>query len=202
MSAPLLPQLKASPLLPELLQEAQAALLREQSLRQKFYLEVTPEHKWEFINGEVILHSPALHRHPVTTQRTYDLMSAYARIHKCGQVLVEKAMTCFPGNDYEPDIIFFGLTKSALISPDTLKFPIPDLIVEVISPATEARDRGVKLTDYASHGVAEYWIIDPVAETVELHRHAGDSYGAARQQSDGMVSSAVIPGFEIPVRNF
>lgn len=170
MSAALLDRLKASPLLPELLQEAQAVLLREDSLRQKFYHDITPEHKWEFINGEVILHSPALHRHLVTTQRTYDLMRAFTRIHGCGQVLVGKAMTCFPRNDYEPDIVFFGLAKSSLISPDTLKFPVPDLIVEVLSPTTEVRDRGVKFTGYASHGVGEYWIIDPLAETVELSR--------------------------------
>jgi hypothetical protein len=47
--------MKASPLLPEIVQEAQAELLRERALREKFYNDITPEHKWEFINGKVIL---------------------------------------------------------------------------------------------------------------------------------------------------
>jgi Uma2 family endonuclease len=96
--------------------------------------------------------------------------------------------------------MFFGTAKLGLITPDTLRFPIPDLIVEVLSPSTEKRDRGIKFTDYALHGVREYWIIDPVAETVEPHRLEGDAYPPAVAQKDGLLDSQVIAGFEIPVR--
>ena len=127
-------------------------------------------------------------------------MDGYARVHQLGEVHIEKAMTCFPRNDYEPDIMFFGTAKLGLISPDTLRFPIPDLIVEVLSPSTEKRDRGIKFTDYALHGVKEYWIVDAVAETVELHCLAGDSYPSVPAQNDGVLSSNVIAGLELPVR--
>jgi Uma2 family endonuclease len=110
-------------------------------------------------------------------------------------------MTSFPRNDYEPDICFFGLAKSALIDPDTLRFPVPDLIVEVLSPFTEQRDRGVMFADYASHGVGEYWVVDPVAQTVELYRLQADTYPAAQAQTDGVLCSQVIPGFEVSVRS-
>ena len=46
----------------------------------------------------------------------------------------------------------------------------PDLVVEILSPATAERDRGYKRVLYARHGVAEYWLIDPAAETVWIHR--------------------------------
>jgi Uma2 family endonuclease len=200
MSASLIEQLKASPLLPEIIQEGQAELRREHALRVKFYNDITPEHKWEFINGEVIMHSPALNRHLLATQRLFQAMSMHCLVQRCGQVRVEKAMTSFPRNDYEPDICFFGIAKTGLITPDTLRFPIPDLIVEVLSPSTEARDRGIKFTDYASHGVREYWIIDTVAETVELYRLSGTSYPPVEKQSEGMLRSDAMPGFEIPVR--
>ncbi len=190
-----------SPDLPEILGEAQRALVAEQKLRRKFYKDITPEHKWEFIQGEVILHSPALHRHLVATQHFYNLLHAHVVARECGQVLLEKAMTCFPRNDYEPDVCYFGATKSVLIQPDTLKFPIPDLIVEVLSKSTEKRDRGIKFKDYALHGVAEYWIIDPKAETVELYRLAGEAYPPAKKQSKGQLRSTVVPGFEIALRS-
>jgi Uma2 family endonuclease len=199
MNSPIFAAMMDSPVLPELIQEAQRAFAREQKLRQKFYEDITPEYKWEFIQGEVIMHSPALDRHLLATLRLYKLLDAYAITRKCGKVRVEKAMCCFPRNDYEPDVVFFGSAKAALIDPDTLKFPIPDLIVEVLSPSTEARDRGVKFEDYALHGVAEYWIIDTVAETVELYRLAGEAYSPAPAQSDGLLTSDVVPGFEIPV---
>lgn len=189
-----------SPVLPEILEQAQRAFVKEQKLRQKFYNDITPELKWEFIQGEVIMHSPALNRHMAATQRLYDLMSAYTRTKDLGLVRIEKALCVFPRNDYVPDIAFFGTAKAALTDADTLKFPIPDLVVEVLSPSTEARDRGIKFLDYALHGVGEYWIIDPVAETVELHRLSGDIYPPVPPQSDGPLSSDVIAGFEVPVR--
>jgi Uma2 family endonuclease len=166
----------------------------------KFYNDITPEHKWEFINGEVIMHSPAINRHLMATKRLFALMDAHCLKKGCGEMHVEKAMTSFPRNDYEPDICFFGIAKASLIAPDTLKFPIPDLIVEVLSPSTEARDRGIKFADYASHGVREYWIIDTITESVELYRLADMAYPPVEPAKDGLLSSDAIPGFEVPVR--
>ncbi len=200
MKSAVLDSLLDSPALPELIEEARRALGKEQRLRRKFYEDITPEHKWEFIQGQIIMHSPALHRHLQATKRLFNLMDAYVRVHDLGIVHIEKALCVFPRNDYEPDIAFFGATKAAQADADTLKFPVPDLAVEVLSPATEARDRGVKFIDYALHGVGEYWIIDPDAETVELHRLEGDAYPKVPPLADGLLSSDVIPGFEVPVR--
>jgi len=200
MNSPILDRLLAAPNLPELIEEARRAWAREQKLRKKFYDEITPEHKWEFIQGEVVMHSPALDRHLVASQRIYDLFSAYARVHQAGIVRHEKAMTTFPRNDYEPDVMFFGTAKAALVGPETLKFPVPDLAVEVLSPSTEHRDRGVKFTDYALHGVGEYWIVDTVTESVEAHRIQGEAYPPAERQTEGMIESDVLPGFEMPVK--
>lgn len=200
MSATLLEHLLQCPTLPELMDDLHAVLAKEHALRQKFYHDITPEHKWEFINGEVILHSPALCRHMLAVQRLYNVMNAHCMVTKAGQMHVEKAMCSFPRNDYEPDIIFFGHGKSQLIGPDTLKFPVPDLIVEVVSPSTERRDRGVKFADYAAHGVREYWIVDPVDETVELHRLLDGAYAAAERQQAGDLASEVMAGLIIPVR--
>ena len=201
MNSAVFDALMDSPVLPEILEKAQRALIKEQKLRQNFYDDITPELKWEFIQGEVIMHSPALHRHLQATKRLFSLMDAHVRVNNLGIVHIEKALCVFPRNDYQPDIAFFGTAKAALTDADTLKFPIPDLIVEVLSPSTEARDRGVKFLDYALHGVGEYWIIDPVAETVELHRLSGDIYPPVPPQAEGLLSSDILAGFEIPVRS-
>ena len=37
------------------------------------------------------------------------------------------------------------------------------------SPGTEERDRGYKKALYARYGVKECWIVDPVAQTIEVH---------------------------------
>ena len=81
-----------------------------------------------------------------------------------------------------------------------MRFPAPDFVVEVLSVSTAAIDRGVKFEDYAAHGVSEYWIIDPDAETVEQHRLAGDRYELAIKAQTGELRSVAVPGFVIPVR--
>ena len=189
-----------SPRLPEILEELHKAWLNEKALRRKFYEDITPEHKWEFINGEVIMHSPALNRHLIATQNIFTLLDVYARVNSCGIVRIEKALCVFPRNDYEPDVVFFGLAKAALIEANTLKFPAPDLIVEVLSPSTTKRDRGIKFVDYAAHGVGEYWIVDTVKETVELYRLQGHEYPPAKAQKEGILASRVIAGLEMEVR--
>ena len=123
MSDAILESMLQSPMLPELIEQAQRAFAREQKLRRKFYADITPEHKWEFIQGEVIMHSPEQNRHLAASQRIYGVLSGFTRVQRLGLVRHEKAMTCFPRNDYEPDVIFFGPAKAAMIDPDTLKFP-------------------------------------------------------------------------------
>ncbi|MBE5972495.1 MAG: Uma2 family endonuclease [Lachnoclostridium sp.] len=45
----------------------------------------------------------------------------------------------------------------------------PDLIIEVTSKSTKKRDYGIKLLKYRTAGVKEYWIVDPMRETVMVH---------------------------------
>ena len=45
----------------------------------------------------------------------------------------------------------------------------PDLIIEVLSPATASDDRGLKYDLYEKNGVREYWLVDPDAHYVEVY---------------------------------
>ncbi|MCL6517782.1 MAG: Uma2 family endonuclease [Alicyclobacillus sp.] len=53
----------------------------------------------------------------------------------------------------------------------------PDLVVEVLSPVTAAKDRKVKLRRYQRAGVREYWIVDPTHKTVEVYRLEENVFG-------------------------
>ena len=81
-----------------------------------------------------------------------------------------------------------------------MKFPAPDFIVEVLSGSTAKHDRETKFQDYAAHGVAEYWIVDPDKETIEQFVLQTGEYELLLKTKDGAISSFVLPEFSIPVR--
>lgn len=201
-------ELLARPDLPQIMADLNAHLQVEAERRARFRAEITPEMKGEFINGAVIMHSPAKVRHLQVTIWLATLLQVHAQRHRLGRVFVEKAMIEATRNDYEPDVVFFGQTRADALASDELLLPMPDFIVEVLSPPTEARDRGIKFRDYAAHGVCEYWIVDAEAETVETF---GPIPGARDYQATGRfsnhpggvetrLSSAVVLGFSMPVR--
>lgn len=188
-----------SPQLPNLVDRLTQQLQNERLARHQFYEDMTPDQKIEFIDGEVILHSPARNRHLDVTMLTAKLLHTFVALHRLGTVKSEKCLCVFPRNDYEPDIVFFGPEKVASLTPDTMKFPVPDLAVEVLSSSTEDRDRGVKFEDFAINGVGEYWIIDAVTQTVEQYVLVDAEYELRVKSSSGRLCSLMIAGLEFEI---
>ena len=197
----ILEPLVSSPRLNLYLKQLQDIVNEENMKRQRFYEDIREDQKAEFINGEVILHSPVKIEHNNASVLLCTLLKTYISLHRLGFVGHEKILTCFSRNDYEPDVCFFSRAKSDLFTKGQMKFPPPDFIAEVISPSTENTDRTDKFTDYAAHGVGEYWIIDPAGETIEKYvLKSGGHYELSLKVRTGEINSDVIPGFKIPVR--
>ena len=195
-------ELLASPTLPETVARLNSALADERQRRAKFYDEITPDMKAEFINGEIIMHSPATDEHTQFRGFIEKLLSTYVDVHELGIVRAEKALCVFPRNDYEPDIVFFCSEKAAKIRGKTLKFPVPDFVCEVLSDSTAKRDRGVKFQDYEAHGVREYWIVNPDRRELEQYVLERGRYVLRMKSRTGEVTSAAIKGFRAPLAAF
>ncbi len=193
-------QLIHSPRLPLHVQELQSLLREERAKRERFYEEMSEGQKVEFINGEIILQTPAKKRHTATSRNLLTLLDTYVSKHSLGFVGHEKVLITLTRNDYEPDIVYFGSEKAQSLTPDQMKFPAPDLIIEVLSPSTEEIDRGIKFVDYAAHGVAEYWIVDPWTEMIEQYVLDDEVYQLRLKTDTGTIRSPVLEDFAIPVR--
>ncbi len=84
--------------------------------------------------------------------------------------------------------------KRAIILRD---MPPPALVIEVVSPGAENRDRDYryKRTEYAARGISEYWIVDPEMQKITLCLWVNGQYEDTIYTSDMTISSTVIPGF-------
>jgi Uma2 family endonuclease len=73
-----------------------------------------------------------------------------------------------------------------------------DLVMEVVSddPKDRERDYRLKLSDYAEAKVAEYWIVDPPRQVVQVHRLQDGAYAFAAGQA---ATSALLEGFAMDV---
>jgi Uma2 family endonuclease len=177
-----------------------SALEAEQKKRRHFYEIVDENKKMEFINGEIVLHSPVKLQHNSATKLLCGLLNAFVIKNDLGFVGVEKIMISLTRNDYEPDVCFLGKEKSKKFTKKQMRFPAPDLVIEVLSDSTEKADREIKFQDYAAHGIEEYWIVDAGKETIEQYFLQNEQYELLLKSNSGDINSEVLPDFKIPVR--
>jgi Uma2 family endonuclease len=75
----------------------------------------------------------------------------------------------------------------------------PDLAVEIVSESTRRRDEITKRHLYERHGVAEYWIVDPVIDAVKIYRLGSDGrysrVGELTLEAEDVLESPLFPGF-------
>ena len=75
-----------------------------------------------------------------------------------------------------------------------------DLVVEIVSPDSPKRDTEEKPRDYAEAGIPEYWIVNPLDETITVLTLDGDAYtehGVFRRGESA--PSALLNGFAVQV---
>ncbi len=79
----------------------------------------------------------------------------------------------------------------------TDQMPAPILVVEVVSPSQENRDRDYrhKRTEYAARGIQEYWIIDPELQQVTLCVWVNGQYEDRVYTGAMKIVSTVVDGF-------
>lgn len=97
-----------------------------------------------------------------------------------------------------PDVQFYRPDNLAKRDPTGLTEGRPDLVVEVVSESSIRHDRVFKLGCYLDREIPEYWIIDPVHETVEQLILANGRYTIATSLAgDALFRPDTFPGLEI-----
>jgi Uma2 family endonuclease len=161
------------------------------------FLAWADEDTWaEWVNGEVIILTPASNRHQLLVGFLMNLFQHFVEAHQLGLVLTApfqmKIGPELPGR--EPDILFIARQHLDRLKSTYLDGPA-DLVVEIISRDSRARDRGEKFYEYEQGGVREYWLLDYLRRQAEFYRLGPDGiYRAVPLGADGIYRSAVLDG--------
>jgi Uma2 family endonuclease len=163
------------------------------------------EDTWaEWVNGEILMMTPASNRHQLLVDFLAIVLRIYVEVHALGIVLSApfqmKTGPDLPGR--EPDLLFIAGEHLNRLRETYLDGPA-DLAIEVTSPESRLRDRGEKFAEYEVGGVREYWIIDPEARRADFYRlDAEGRYQRFSADTGGVYRSQVIPDLWVRVSWF
>jgi len=176
-------------------------LVKTYSLEEFWALADPPDHsKLELIAGVLYMSPPPECTHDNIVGRLTLLLAAeMVRLGIKGRLLSPRAAIWTSDRTYlEPDL--FYLSKETEAHLDRERRTTADLVIEVISPGSAIYDRNTKADTYAAIGVKEIWLVDEVAETVEVRILEGHRYGEGRTFVKGeSLNCTVIGGLFIHV---
>ena len=168
----------------------------ETKLTYADYLETSDDERYELLNGELILSPSPKEIHQYISSILHIMIGTFVRERSLGKVYFSPFdVVLSDTNVVQPDILFISNERADIVTPDNVQ-GAPDLVVEILSPATAERDRTVKLDLYALHGVKEYWIVDPDARTITVLLRGEGSFEVGGIYGEGQtLRSPTLAGF-------
>lgn len=153
----------------------------------------------EIIDGEFYVTPSPVNYHQKILLNLSFMFCKFLETHPFGEVRFAPLDVILSEYDVlEPDLLYISNEHKDYLQ-DWVR-GAPDLVVEILSPATEARDRGLKLKVYARYGVGEYWIVDPAARAIEVYRLASQGFLLATRCGKGSaLETPLLPGFSLPI---
>ena len=155
----------------------------------------------EWVDGEVMIVSPVSLDHQRVLQFVYEILAAFVRQHDLGEIFLAPVLMHLPSrpSGREPDLLFVAAAHSDRLLATFVEGPA-DLVVEVMSPESEVRDRAVKLLEYEAARIPEYWLFDPLRREALFHVLGEDGrYHVVLPDSAGFYRSQVVEGFRLRV---
>jgi len=130
----------------------------------------------ELIDGQMYMMAPPNTMHQKLSGEIFTDIKSYIRSNKGACQVFAAPFAVFLDDDtekyVEPDI-------SIICDKDKIDnqgcHGAPDWVIEIVSPSSKQMDYYIKLASYRMAGVREYWIVDPMKETVIVYDMANDS---------------------------
>ncbi|MGQ9557807.1 MAG: Uma2 family endonuclease [Desulfurispora sp.] len=156
--------------------------------------------RYFLMEGELVMVPAPRTVHQRISKMLQKHMDRFVESHNLGEVLYAPVDVYLSEKDVlQPDIIFISRGRLAIITEENIK-GAPDLVVEILSPATARYDKVTKSRLYYQYGVQEYWLVDPDGQVVQVFER-GERYWNLYDAFDveQTLTSPLLPGLEVPL---
>lgn len=173
-----------------------------QKFTYEHYTQMPEGLRYELLDGDFFRMTPApTPRHQQISRELQFALEIYLRKTGSGLLFNAPVDVVLSNHDVlQPDIVVISQDRAGIVREKFIG-ECPDLVVEILSPSTARRDRGVKKRAYARFGARELWLVDPASNQVEVHVLGEDGefqcwkvFGAPE-----ILRSPLLDGFELKV---
>ncbi len=151
----------------------------------------------EWVNGNMVLMNPPSAHHQDILGFLTSVLRSYIEAHNLGKLRSAPFPMKLASSGRESDLLFILKNNLQRLKANFLDGPA-DLVIEIISPESRARDRGEKFYEYEQAGIPEYWLLDPVRKQAEFYQLIDGIYQAVTVK-DGIYKSSVLTGLWLEV---
>lgn len=139
---------------------------------------LTPDdgQRYEVIDGDLVVTPAPTTTHQAVSKRIQFQLMLQIEARGRGVVFNAPVDVIFSKTQcVQPDLVVVASARTGIITPRGIE-GAPDLVVEILSPSTDAIDRVRKMKLYVERGVREYWIVDATNHSVEVFEPGEDGY--------------------------
>ena len=173
-------------------------IIKPGASEEEFYRSAGEDSDWEYLDGRIVMHSPASNRHEDLFCFLLTILRAY--LDQKGGALVRGSrypMRLDPKWSPEPDILVVRESKRHLMTRGRLEGPA-DFVIEIASESDPGLDTREKLPRYREAGIEEVWCIDTFQNSLRTEVKTPSGY-QTQTLTSGRLESAVVGGFWIEV---
>lgn len=162
------------------------------------------DERWELVEGEAFAMTGPSWQHQGVSMNLGVQLKAHFGGQGC-RVFAAPFDVRLPERDEHDDEIETVVQPDLVVVCDKTKLDqrgcrgAPELVVEILSPSTAARDHVTKRALYDRHGVREYWLVHPLDRILMVYRRgeSGRFEAAEPVVAAGKLASAGFEGLEI-----
>jgi Uma2 family endonuclease len=149
----------------------------------------------EYVNGEVIMHSPAGTVHEKSVHWLGTLLELFIARDELGELFGSNTQLRLSTDRRRlADLSVVIKNRLDIVYPTYID-GTPDIVIEFVSEESTVRDWREKYWEYEAAGVKEYWVIDQRLKRMDPYLLGQDLKYTAAQEQEGKLLSKVLPGF-------